>query len=224
MHEFHINGKLVKGINSSFITLIPKKDSPTDLVDYRPISLVGSVYKILAKVLSKRMNKVLPRLVSEVQTTFIGGRCTPDGVLIANEVIEWWKSTKQKGVILKLDFKKAYDSFLDDTIIFCEADRNELLLIQRILRCFEVMSGLKINFHKSVVCEVSISDSEVKAFTVPIIRGNLDDYLRWELDPSGSPEEIEFLHYHEHPLIPLRLMTLFSKEKNNEDEEEEEIF
>ncbi|KAL7176389.1 hypothetical protein ACSBR2_029846 [Camellia fascicularis] len=40
----------------------------------------------------------------------------------------------------------------------------------------------------------------------------------------GSPEEIEFPHYHEHPLIALRLTTLFSKEKNNEDEEEEEIF
>lgn len=54
--------------------------------------------------------------------------------------------------------------FVDDTIIFCEADLKELILIKRILRCFQVMSGLKINFHKSVVCGVCISDSEVKDF------------------------------------------------------------
>lgn len=89
MHELHSNGKLAKGINSSFVTLIPKKDNPVDLVDYRPISLVGSIYKILAKVQSQRLKKVLPRLVSEVQTAFIGGRCILDGVLIANEVIKW---------------------------------------------------------------------------------------------------------------------------------------
>lgn len=51
--------------------------------------------------------------------------------------------------------------FEDNTIIFYEADREELLLFKRILRCFEVTFGLKINFYKSVVCGVSISDSEV---------------------------------------------------------------
>jgi hypothetical protein len=49
--EFHMNGKLSKGINSMFITLIPKVDCPQKLHDFRPISLVGSLYKILAKVL-----------------------------------------------------------------------------------------------------------------------------------------------------------------------------
>ena len=44
--EFHRNGKLAKGINSTFIALIPKVDSPQRLNDFRPISLVGSMYKI----------------------------------------------------------------------------------------------------------------------------------------------------------------------------------
>jgi len=46
--EFHRNGKLKKGINSTFIALIPKVDSPQSLNDFHPISLVGSLYKILA--------------------------------------------------------------------------------------------------------------------------------------------------------------------------------
>jgi len=53
--EFHRNRKLTKGINSTFIVLIPKVDNPQHLNDFRPISLVGSMYKILAKVLANRL-------------------------------------------------------------------------------------------------------------------------------------------------------------------------
>jgi len=53
--EFHRNGKLSKGMNTTFIALIPKVDSPQKLNDFRPISLVGSLYKILVKLLAKRL-------------------------------------------------------------------------------------------------------------------------------------------------------------------------
>ncbi|MCH88921.1 transposon TX1 putative protein, partial [Trifolium medium] len=53
MNEFHTNSKLPKAITSSFLTLVPKKDMPRSLNDFRPISLIGSLYKILAKVLAK---------------------------------------------------------------------------------------------------------------------------------------------------------------------------
>lgn len=55
MHEFHSNGRLVKGSNSSFIVLIPKKDGASKLNHFRPISLIGSLYKIIAKVLASRL-------------------------------------------------------------------------------------------------------------------------------------------------------------------------
>mgnify|MGYP003702231609 CR=1 FL=1 len=105
MNEFLSNGKLAQGINCSFITLIPKKENPVGLGDYRPISLISSVYKIIAKVLSSRLRKVLPKIISEVQTAFLSGRHILDGVLIANEVVDWWKRSKKKGLILKLDFE-----------------------------------------------------------------------------------------------------------------------
>lgn len=63
--EFHDNGKLVGGVNSSFITLIPKVDGPATISNYRPISLVGSLYKILAKVLTSRLKLVVPRVIRE---------------------------------------------------------------------------------------------------------------------------------------------------------------
>lgn len=60
--------------------------------------------------------------------------------------------------------KLSHLQFADDTILFCEAEWKEIVTVKRILRCFELMSGLKINFHKSVVCGVGICDDLVKAF------------------------------------------------------------
>jgi len=57
--EFHRNRKLTKGINSTFIALIPKVNSPQRLNDFRPISLVGCMYKVLAKVLANRLHNVI---------------------------------------------------------------------------------------------------------------------------------------------------------------------
>lgn len=51
--EFHSNGKLPRGCNASLLALIPKRDSPTSLDEYRPISLVGAGYKILTKMLAE---------------------------------------------------------------------------------------------------------------------------------------------------------------------------
>lgn len=87
------------------------------LSDFRPISLVGCLYKIVAKILTARLKKVMDYLVSENQSAFIGGRQILDSVLIANEVVESCKREKKEVVLFKLDFQKAYDSvswgFLD---------------------------------------------------------------------------------------------------------------
>ncbi|GKV50356.1 hypothetical protein SLEP1_g57064 [Rubroshorea leprosula] len=118
VQEFSRNGKLVRGLNSSFIVLIPKKDNPIDLKDYRPISLIGSLYKILSKVLANRIKKVLPKVISGTQSAFLGGRQITDGILILNEVVEEIRRKKIGSFIFKADFEKAYDSvnwvFLDE--------------------------------------------------------------------------------------------------------------
>lgn len=63
-NDFHSKGTLVKSINSSFVALIPKNKNPQDLYEYLPICLVGSIYKILAKLLTSRIKVVIGKLVS----------------------------------------------------------------------------------------------------------------------------------------------------------------
>jgi len=108
--EFHHNGKLVKGINSTFIVLIPKVDNPQRLNDFRPISLVGSMYKIMAKLLANRLRMVISSVVSETQSAFVKNRQILDGILIANEVVGEARKFKKELLLFKVDFEKAYDS------------------------------------------------------------------------------------------------------------------
>ena len=81
-----------------------------DLGDYRPISLIGGLYKLLAKVMTNRLKKVIEKVISPDQNAFIKGRQILDGSLIANEVIDSWQKRGEKGIICKLDIEKAYDS------------------------------------------------------------------------------------------------------------------
>ena len=110
LHEFHRNGRLAKGINSTFIALIPKVDSPQRLNDFRPISLVGSLYKILAKVLANRLQMVIGSVISDSQSAFIKGRQILDGILVANEIVDEARRRKKELLLFKVDFEKAYDS------------------------------------------------------------------------------------------------------------------
>ena len=108
--EFYQHCKFEKSLNATFIALIPKKNDASNIRDFRPISLVGSLYKILAKVLANRLKVVLDKLISESQNSFVGGRQILDSVLIANECVDSRTKSKMPGVICKLDIEKAYDN------------------------------------------------------------------------------------------------------------------
>ena len=108
--EFHEHNSFVRSLNNTFLVLIPKKSGAEDLGVFRPISLLGGLYKLLAKVLANRLKKVIGKVVSSAQNAFVMGRQILDASLIANEVIDLWQKRKEKGLICKLDIEKAYDS------------------------------------------------------------------------------------------------------------------
>jgi hypothetical protein len=115
--QFHGIGSLPKSFTNYFVALIPKINSPFSLGDFRPISLLGCLYKVVAKVLTVILAKVMDRLVAPTQSAFIKGRQLVDGVVVINEVVDLARRNGQSCLIFKVDFEKAYDSiewsFLD---------------------------------------------------------------------------------------------------------------
>ncbi|GJS72654.1 RNA-directed DNA polymerase, eukaryota [Tanacetum coccineum] len=125
--SFFHHGQFPKGSNSSFIALIPKTRDANMVKDFRPISLIGSMYKIIAKILANRLVLVLGDLVNEVQSRgggdlffSIADRQILDGPFILNEIVQWCQSKKKQSLVFKVDFEKAFDSvrwdYLDDIL------------------------------------------------------------------------------------------------------------
>ena len=118
LDEFYVNGIFPRGSNASFIVLIPKVANPQHLEEYRPISLIGCMYKIVAKILANRMKKIMPVIIGERQFAFIEGRNLLQSALIANEVVEEARRGQKPCIVFKVDYEKAYDSVSWDFLIY----------------------------------------------------------------------------------------------------------
>ena len=106
---FFTHGTFQRSLNSTFLVLIPKRVGAKDLKDFRQISLVRGLYKLLAKVLANRLKKVVGKVVSNFQYAFMLGRKILDAVLIASKAIELRLKTNLFDLILKMNIEKAYD-------------------------------------------------------------------------------------------------------------------
>ncbi|MCO5612412.1 hypothetical protein L7F22_066679 [Adiantum nelumboides] len=91
------------------ISLIPKGGDASTLRQWRPITLMSSVYKILARMISARFRPFLPDLIHSSQTGFVQDRSILKYVVTFYKAVELARQTEQPIAITLLDFEKAYD-------------------------------------------------------------------------------------------------------------------
>ena len=107
--EFHEHKLEIGRLNYGTITLIPKLKEANQIQQYRPICLLNVVFKIFSKTLMLRLESVLERIINREQTAFLKGRNIVEGTMSFHEILHDTKVKKKDGLVLKLDFEKAYD-------------------------------------------------------------------------------------------------------------------
>nr|GEU68998.1 putative RNA-directed DNA polymerase, eukaryota, reverse transcriptase zinc-binding domain protein [Tanacetum cinerariifolium] len=117
IEPFFTSGGFSKGCNLSFVTLIPKIIDAKFINDFRPISLIGCIYKVVTKVLTNRLVSVIGDLISDIQSAFVAGRQILDGPFILDEILKWCKRMGKQAMFFKVDFAKAYDLVRWDYLI-----------------------------------------------------------------------------------------------------------
>lgn len=116
--EFSREGKLLKQWNSTTLVLIPKTRNASKIGDFRPISCLNTLYKVISRLLTVRLKEVLEHVVSHTQSTFMPGRLLAENVLLATELDQGYKrSNISPRAMLKVDLRKAFDSVRWDFVI-----------------------------------------------------------------------------------------------------------
>ena len=104
------HGELSTSQRQAIVTLLDKGKDRTQLKNWRPISLLNSDYKIISKAIANRFTKYLSQLIPENQTGFIKGRNISDNLRTLSDIIYYLKDTKKPGILINIDFQKAFDS------------------------------------------------------------------------------------------------------------------
>lgn len=104
-------GDIPEDAAEAILVLIPKKDKPNSMRDFRPLSICNVTYKLASKIIVNRLRDLVKDLVSPCQSSFVPGRQSLDDVVICREVVHTMKRTKSRRgmVVMKVDLEKSCD-------------------------------------------------------------------------------------------------------------------
>ena len=123
------NNHLTNTQKLGIITCLPKPGKPKEFIkNWRPISLINVDYKIISGVIANRMKKYLDKLISNSQKGFVSGRYIGECTRLVSDLIAKMKKKNLSGILLLIDFEKAFDtlewSFIEKTLSFFNFGEN----------------------------------------------------------------------------------------------------
>ncbi|CAA7053106.1 unnamed protein product [Microthlaspi erraticum] len=118
--DFFDNFFMPAATNATILTLIPKKPGASKITDYRPISCLNTLYKVVSRLLVRRLKPLLPDLILPNQTAFFKDRLLVENTVLAGEIVNGYHKTKgPKRITIKVDIAKAFDSVSWDFMFNC---------------------------------------------------------------------------------------------------------
>lgn len=104
-------GHIPGSVSRSNLILVPKSDEPVKVMDYRPISVCNTIYKIISKVLALRIRPIIPHLISNTQAAFIPEREITENTILFREILHSFNSSSYANYefSLKADLSKFFD-------------------------------------------------------------------------------------------------------------------
>ncbi|XP_075076562.1 uncharacterized protein LOC142163201 [Nicotiana tabacum] len=171
-------GVMPKAINCTTVTLLPKITNHTNIKDYRPIFCCTILYKIIYKILSSRLQKVMGFLIDGAQAGFIPRRKEGDNIILAHELIKAYsrKHISPRCMIKASQRSKDYKyfhyhpkckklgithlSFADDLLLFARGDNQFVAMLKQYFDQFSIASGVKANLNKSSVYFGGVDNTE----------------------------------------------------------------
>ena len=103
------NHCLPYSLNEAIIKLLPKKNNAERIEDWRPISLINTDFKILAIIITQRLQPALSKIIGEDQTAHLKNRNAHTNISITRDLIDLANSKKETMAIISTDFEKAFD-------------------------------------------------------------------------------------------------------------------
>jgi hypothetical protein len=111
IHEFFDHDRLYVAVNCALVTLIPKSSDAKTMKDMRPIACCTTFYKIISKILTTRLSKVIIVVVDESQSAFVPGKVIQDNIIIAHELLRGYNRKHiSPRCAIQMDLQKAYDT------------------------------------------------------------------------------------------------------------------
>ena len=110
LHFFH-TGRLLKELNHTSLTLVPKVPNPSTFRDFRPIAYCNFLFKCISGILAARLKAILPSLIDEAQTTFIPSRSMSSNIFIAQELFRnYHRPDTRSRCAINVDLHKSFDT------------------------------------------------------------------------------------------------------------------